>query len=315
MDRWLECATADRVKGGTRLSICEIQPPMDSKSDRIFKACQDSEDRFPTRMKVRDSPLPEAALAAAVEWNQVERVGWMARVAGVESHDDGDVFWTYSDGEFWPGNQVVGAQFTAPLARARVAALLRYHLERRAACNWAIGSATVPPGLGTILRENGFSCRIHCRAMVATLNSQPGALGSVQGVDFQQSDVPVPLQPVTTPRRRAQFDGWVAVGRLRPQRVWYFGAIDSSIPVGTATLFEGERAAGIYDVEVIPSHQGRGIGTRLVREAMDLAGQHGFRTAVLSATAAGHGLYTRLGFRDVGVLSSWRYGRMRQRTL
>ncbi len=285
---------------------------MDIRCDRIFGADWGTEHRFSTRMRVRDSRLPEAALAAVVEWNHVERVGWMARVAGVESHDDGDVFWTYCPGEFWPGNQVVGARFAAAHARARVAAILRHHLERRAACNWVIGSATVPAELGTILRENGFSCQIHYRAMVATLGPQRGALGSVPGVDFQQSDVPVPLQAVTTARRRAQFDGLVAVGRLRPQRVWYFGAIDSSIPVGTATLFEGEQVAGIYDVEVIPSHRGRGIGTRLVREAMELASGHGFRAAILSATASGHGLYTRLGFRDVGVLSSWRYGRMRQ---
>lgn len=253
--------------------------------------------------------------AAAVEWNQVARVRWMARVASVESHDDGDVFWTYCPGELWPGNQIVGAQFAASIARARVAELLRHHLERRAACNWVIGSATVPKELGVILRENGFSCRIHCRAMVAALDAQPDCLASILGVDFQRSDVPMPMQPVTTSRRRAQFEGLVEVGRLRPQRVWYFGAIDSSIPVGTATLFEGAGVAGIYDVEVIPSHRGRGIATRLVGEAMRMAGEHGFKTAVLSATALGHRMYSRLGFRDVGLLSSWRYGRMRQMEL
>lgn len=255
---------------------------------------------------------PEACLAAAVEWNQVERVRWMARVNDVESHDDGDVFWTYSPREHWPGNQIVGAQFGATVARQRVAELLRHHLERRTACNWAIGSATEPAELGVILRENGFSCRIHCRAMAAALAPQPVNLESIPSVDFQQSYVPVSLQPITTSRRRAQFDGLVAVGRLRPQRVWYFGAIDSSIPVGTATLFEGAGVAGIYDVEVIPSHRGRGIATQLVLAAMRLAGEHGFKTMVLSATAAGQGVYERLGFREVGVLSSWRYGRMRQ---
>jgi GNAT superfamily N-acetyltransferase len=97
-----------------------------------------------------------------------------------------------------------------------------------------------------------------------------------------------------------------------PQRVWYFAATLDGKAVGRTTLFAGSETAGIYDVEVLKHARRRGIGTMLVHAALQHAVALGFRTTVLAATGAGQGAYERCGFREVGKISFWMYGRMRQ---
>ena len=69
---------------------------------------------------------------------------------------------------------------------------------------------------------------------------------------------------------------------------------------GTAFCWRhGAEAAMIGLVCVHPGRQGRGIGRRLMQEAVGLAGE---RTAVLHATEAGAPLYRSMGFRDAGLI-------------
>jgi len=82
--------------------------------------------------------------------------------------------------------------------------------------------------------------------------------------------------------------------------------------VGRTTLLAGTETAGIYDVNVIKEFRGRGIGTALVNTTLAQAKHLGYPTAVLSATGMGFNVYQRAGFREVGKLSFWKYGKMRR---
>ena len=66
--------------------------------------------------------------------------------------------------------------------------------------------------------------------------------------------------------------------------------------VATAATLKAADVVGLYSVATLPEHQGRGIGEKLTRHALDQAG--GGRT-VLQSTRQGNSLYRRLGFREV----------------
>jgi GNAT superfamily N-acetyltransferase len=78
-----------------------------------------------------------------------------------------------------------------------------------------------------------------------------------------------------------------------------FGAYLDGRQVGFARVVtDYSTFAWLADVFVLPEHQGRGVGKRLVEAVMshpDLAGHERW----LLGTADAHGLYRRFGFREV----------------
>lgn len=69
--------------------------------------------------------------------------------------------------------------------------------------------------------------------------------------------------------------------------------------------FEQEDTAGIYLVATHPQARNRGLGTRVMHALHADAHARGRAVAVLQATPLGHGLYRRLGYRDLGAWSNW----------
>lgn len=61
--------------------------------------------------------------------------------------------------------------------------------------------------------------------------------------------------------------------------------------------------AGLYDVSVVPSARGKGIGKALVSAAAVFAREKGYRYAVLNAT--GRRIYEQIGFYRVGDGFTW----------
>jgi ribosomal protein S18 acetylase RimI-like enzyme len=89
---------------------------------------------------------------------------------------------------------------------------------------------------------------------------------------------------------------WHAVARLNGQfagRGWAFAPGDT---------------AGIYDMEVWPRFQRRGLGRALLRALCASARAAGARVAVLNATPDGERLYSAEGFTRVGVgITYWHH--------
>lgn len=75
-----------------------------------------------------------------------------------------------------------------------------------------------------------------------------------------------------------------------------------------ATLSVAVQAADAYVwlVATRPAARGRGLAGALLRTALRAArDEHGATTTTLEATAAGEGVYRRLGYRDLGRLGMW----------
>lgn len=74
-------------------------------------------------------------------------------------------------------------------------------------------------------------------------------------------------------------------------------AYDGERPVGTARLREPDPGvAKVERVAVVESHQGRGLGRRLMYDLEDLARESGMDEAVLHAQTTVEGFYEALGY-------------------
>lgn len=72
--------------------------------------------------------------------------------------------------------------------------------------------------------------------------------------------------------------------------------------VCTSLLYLDDGVAGIYCVATIPPERGRGLGAYATAEPLRLAREIGFRVGVLQSSPAGHSVYRKLGFTDVGAV-------------
>jgi ribosomal protein S18 acetylase RimI-like enzyme len=61
-----------------------------------------------------------------------------------------------------------------------------------------------------------------------------------------------------------------------------------------------DSSALIAAVSTVPAFRRRGIGTAMTHHALEAAASDGARDAYLDATDAGLGIYTRLGFQQLG---------------
>jgi len=70
-------------------------------------------------------------------------------------------------------------------------------------------------------------------------------------------------------------------------------------------MFLSESAAGFYDVGVLESERGRGIGTAMIAHALRLAHDRDRKQAVLLASGMGYNVYCRTGFHEVCKIAYW----------
>ena len=87
----------------------------------------------------------------------------------------------------------------------------------------------------------------------------------------------------------------------RPEaRAWHAVARVNGRVAGRAWAFAPDRIAGIYDMDVWPRFQRRGLGRALLRAVCGSARAAGARDAVLNATPDGERLYSAEGFVRIG---------------
>ena len=78
---------------------------------------------------------------------------------------------------------------------------------------------------------------------------------------------------------------------------------DRAVGCGTAFLDAG--TAGLYDIAVLGSARGRGIGRAVTAALMNVGVAAGCSRAVLHASELGRAVYERLGFEEVCATPQW----------
>ena len=89
---------------------------------------------------------------------------------------------------------------------------------------------------------------------------------------------------------------YISLGLDGDQPLRHYVARVDGEPVGGLSLFLGREAAGIYNVEVAPAKQRRGVGTAMTRVVLEEAGKLGYRVGVVGPTPESRSMYERLGF-------------------
>jgi GNAT superfamily N-acetyltransferase len=92
----------------------------------------------------------------------------------------------------------------------------------------------------------------------------------------------------------------LTLARAERPRAWHAAARLDGRLAGRAWCLIDAGLAGIYDMEVWPRFQRRGLGRALLRTLCDAARNAGATNAVLNATPEGERLYSAEGFRRVG---------------
>jgi GNAT superfamily N-acetyltransferase len=71
-------------------------------------------------------------------------------------------------------------------------------------------------------------------------------------------------------------------------------------PVSLMEIFPSDQeTVGFYALATLSQYRGKGIGSTMMKYALNEAKEHGFRTAVLQSSVDGIGIYGRYGFRVV----------------
>jgi N-acetylglutamate synthase len=79
---------------------------------------------------------------------------------------------------------------------------------------------------------------------------------------------------------------------------WYVARAEGRV-VSTAVGFAGDEAIGVFNVATPGEYRGRGFGAAITSHVLCEGFAEGARFGYLQSSTIGHGVYRRLGFRDV----------------
>ena len=97
---------------------------------------------------------------------------------------------------------------------------------------------------------------------------------------------------------RELFDAFTPLCAALDEASWYVGRVDGEI-VATALGIKTDGVTGVFNVATAPEHRGRGHGAAVTARVVEDGFANGARLAYLQSSAMGHGVYRKLGFRDV----------------
>jgi len=113
---------------------------------------------------------------------------------------------------------------------------------------------------------------------------------------MSEEDVPAAHQLSQTLRWPHRVEDWQFILRLGTG----FVAEEAGAVIGTGLCWKQGQQASLGMIIVSPTHQGKGIGSELMRLVLDALGD---RCTLLNATPAGQPLYERLGFVAIGTIN------------
>ncbi len=105
-----------------------------------------------------------------------------------------------------------------------------------------------------------------------------------------------------------------AFGYLIPADVVYKTAGDAAyviafkeqFPIGTALLFASQpQVMGVHSMGVIPNWRRQGLAAIIMQKLLHTSANKGFRYASLQASAAGKGLYEKIGFKSAFLMENY----------
>ena len=229
--------------------------------------------------------------------------------AGVASADEGDVAWGMTPLRVGAFNRVVRVRLDADRADARIREVVDRYAAAGVPGTWWLDPQSKPADIEARLERAGMVGE-DVPGMRIEAGDVP-ALALPTGVTLRWADQPDEVRAAML-LVAAGFGLPDALGGPMADLVARVARPDSAVrtvvaeldgtPVASAQGVDLGGAVGIYNVAALAEARGRGIGVAVtiavLRDAMD----RGARFGVLESSDMGHGIYRRIGFRDVAPL-------------
>lgn len=265
---------------------------------------------MPKDPPLEDPPLEDlssAALIRAIEANLFALFQDVAAWDVTDAETTDELMRMLCDVPFPLFNSVLRARLDPDRADATIASVQAAARERGVPVLWWTGPSTRPTDLGARLVARGFARMATAPGMAMDLHELRPAPPTGGGVALQTVEDADALRawsetmvagfgmPAYLEETFAAF--YAACGSLLgPPHVNVLATVDGR-PAATASMLLGGGVAGLYNLATLPGARRRGIGHALTVAALQRARAHGYRVAILHASAMAVPLYERIGFR------------------
>lgn len=170
---------------------------------------------------------------------------------------------------------------------------------------WAAGDRKSP--LQRALENSGLAVCLEQLAMYLPLEDWAGSPGS--GLHIERVSSPAQVQSWTDACSRA-FGYRIDVAPIERlaghPAARLLLATEGEVPLATALLFKTGPVIGVHQVGVVPEMRGKGIAVALMQDILNTCREWRGECVTLQASAAGKGLYRKLGFRPQFRIASYR---------
>lgn len=233
----------------------------------------------------------------------------LGQMPGGEFYDGPDLKWSLTGASHM--NAVFDARLDPKDLPARVQQVHEHFGRRKIEYfAWVIGPNTQPTDLGEqLVKQYGAHALDGWRSVAVT--------GMALDLDHLPESIPSPPD-VTVEHITATgaVDEWAGVTESHPVRqqimhdllvhdglrqqptLYAYMARRRGTPLGAVLVFDCVQATCLRALDVLPEARRQGLGLWLCWQALHEARQRGHQLALTDATAMGHGVYRRLGFRD-----------------
>lgn len=236
--------------------------------------------------------------------NMIEMLSYLGTSPLAERHVTDEIEWVITGVEDNTFNGVVRAQLSeAHVDQVIDEVALRFR-ERDVFHLWFLNVDSRPANLEQLLLAHGWVCLRQGVGMAIDLSAiaspfrPPSELTIERVVDEEGVRLWGSFHRYLDdgqrdePRERL----YISLGLDGDQPLRHYIARLGEEPVGGLSLFLGQEAAGIYNVEVAPDKQRRGVGTAMTRAVLEEARKLGSRVGVVGPTPESRSMYERLGF-------------------
>lgn len=188
---------------------------------------------------------------------------------------------------------------------------IRQRFRSRRVTGLFVVHPTSPAGLRAALSMNGFERAELLPGMIRDLDEPLPAAPEVDGVEIGEADEAAGADWVhlvtwrygLEPAHESYLRSLYADAIGTHSRLW-LARVDGE-PVSKVVLHVADGVAGIYGVATTEAGRGRGLASSLTLHALHAARDVGATVSVLHSTPMAHGLYERLGYRDVADFEIW----------
>lgn len=176
----------------------------------------------------------------------------------------------------------------------------------------ALFPGELPPAVIDRLRESGFEAHEGMPAMVVEIDALgPTALPSGYslarvgrgGEGDEWAEVFAAGYELPRAVATAFSPNAVQATTAHDAALQFFAVRKAGRMVCTSLVYLAAGVAGVYCVATIPEERGRGLAAHATAEPLRRARQFGYRVGVLQSSPAGHSVYRKLGFADVGEVA------------